>query len=1253
MSEEKQLQNELGSFEYEIEKYKPKDMIDFSIEYFKSLQAGSKLEYKDLSGLEKFELKPEDREIVNRLGIPQEDLMRVLNRRKVQSKEEIYKKLQSEIEKYSKIDPANEEEMKKYLKFKKNSFKNYEFIRFIDGIENVNVITDENRIYFTKLFNLNTDEKRIVFNLLECDWALLKNPKIREWKFSLERLDNAQKHTYHSYDNISNKLEDFIHQLDNKEKINIAEAEEIFKPYEQKYYDTIDRFREEDLYTFLLSLSQFERLILYDIVKIRYLTGRKNFYQGLYDRIDSVYNKHFAHLTKFDFYNYILCCFIPFIKASDKTSNVHREMESFLNKFLSEIPNIININFYEEKKLYYNIECVKYFLHKENKVLQSKQILIDIIKMFSQQVSYLTKNLKVQLKFLKPEFELVVLKLNEFYKDKLLFIHKVIDIFSRHKLEDSEDILNSLISQYKSYSTDDQKLITVSLVLFSLFEGDKSKKEKFDTITNIFLQALSVPEQSFAIIKTAQSLDNLVSLYSQRFYMSAMKDPRFNFETLHYIPFKSQSEVISLIIKNNPNIRNLALLYQKEHITPFVDYEFMVEEMYNFTNLFFKLRFEKDMIEKIEKDGNELLSRCQEKFKKEFDYVRNDNKYKINNNYVEQFKDYNYYQQKLILSCMCFIDNFNLTDIYTSLIDKLSYIFLVDKVKYIKAKIFKEKNIEKNQIFIDFLYTELKRVNFKMFIFLKYDHSIDFLSTFPLELQSLMQDIMQLEKCDSSITIPNVIPIQDLIKETDMTVIDAQLQENYQLMNDFILDYNFQQPEDLITDFDIFPIEYKKFIVFYLEKVRQNVTPLKEAIEKNHDDLGIFDYKKIINCESDVDATDEIKRFYRKKLLEIEKKLSTSKINFISCILDYPYDPNNNYLYKNFLSFYQKEKIVILQDILSRMKVLNYHTLYYDNLVCQVMPDVIREQIGIANRHKESIVYSEYLQKEFLYLLSFFNDSLLKFVKDLNVADNQTIFKFTTEFTDKEREMLVHFIELMSVLLKNGKYLTIKEELDNYLKDLTYEERTKDINEKLDRVINNEVHKDLFIVVAEEIKETYLEVDYLVENVIANVANSDVDIEEDNNSLIFMIYKSLTVSQRDIVDKVLQCIKEFAYQPKMKKYQDEFALMKNSEQGQSLFVTVIKSFQSIKEKATSVEGEEKEKLKEQYAKLKEVLKDICGDLFVFCDKCRNNEVSLRKLKAISKEKIDIIKLILEIEFLLFREPNIKSSYDYIKQIKFE
>ena len=217
---------------------------------------------------------------------------------------------------------------------------------------------------------------------------------------------------------------------------------------------------------------------------------------------------------------------MPYIKASDKTSNIHREMESFLNKFMSDIPNIININFYEEKKLYHNIECVKYFLHKENKVLQSKQILIDIIKMFSQQVNYLTKTVKVQLKHLKPEFEIVVLKLNEFYTDKLLFIRKVMDIFSKHKLEDS-NILNSLISQYKSFSTDDQKLISVSLSLFSLFETDKSKKEKYDTITNIFLQAFQ--KLTYILLCILQDLSNQARTSGLQVLFCALQEFRYLF----------------------------------------------------------------------------------------------------------------------------------------------------------------------------------------------------------------------------------------------------------------------------------------------------------------------------------------------------------------------------------------------------------------------------------------------------------------------------------------------------------------------------------------------------------------------------------------------------------------------------------------------------------------------------------------------------------------------------------------------------
>ena len=99
-----------------------------------------------------------------------------------EEKEEIYQQLLKEIEKFSKIDSANEEEMKKYLKFKKNSYKSYEFLRFIDGLENVNVITEENRIYFTKMFTLNKEEKLLVlYKDLTCE-IFTYDKKLREIK---------------------------------------------------------------------------------------------------------------------------------------------------------------------------------------------------------------------------------------------------------------------------------------------------------------------------------------------------------------------------------------------------------------------------------------------------------------------------------------------------------------------------------------------------------------------------------------------------------------------------------------------------------------------------------------------------------------------------------------------------------------------------------------------------------------------------------------------------------------------------------------------------------------------------------------------------------------------------------------------------------------------------------------------------------------------------------------------------------------
>ena len=117
----------LESFEKEVQRYKPIDMIDFCTEYFECLQKGIPLRSKDLSGLKKFKLTPEDEAVVRRLNIPQEDLVRVINRRKIKSHEEILNDLNTEFDKYfdliEKNGSLNDEEMHNYLKLKTNTFR--------------------------------------------------------------------------------------------------------------------------------------------------------------------------------------------------------------------------------------------------------------------------------------------------------------------------------------------------------------------------------------------------------------------------------------------------------------------------------------------------------------------------------------------------------------------------------------------------------------------------------------------------------------------------------------------------------------------------------------------------------------------------------------------------------------------------------------------------------------------------------------------------------------------------------------------------------------------------------------------------------------------------------------------------------------------------------------------------------------------------------------------------------------------------
>jgi len=134
-------QRELDDFRKHFRSYRPFDLFDFYNEYFDCLKRGVRksLPQKSVVDLSKFHLSPEDEKVVKRLNIPVEDLVRVQNRRKVKTHEQILEEINSEFDKYIKIlensDELNEQEMHNYLKLKNNIFRDNEFLRFLKEIE--------------------------------------------------------------------------------------------------------------------------------------------------------------------------------------------------------------------------------------------------------------------------------------------------------------------------------------------------------------------------------------------------------------------------------------------------------------------------------------------------------------------------------------------------------------------------------------------------------------------------------------------------------------------------------------------------------------------------------------------------------------------------------------------------------------------------------------------------------------------------------------------------------------------------------------------------------------------------------------------------------------------------------------------------------------------------------------------------------------------------------------------------------------
>ena len=817
----------LESFEKEVQRYKPIDMIDFCTEYFECLQKGIPLRSKDLSGLKKFKLTPEDEAVVRRLNIPQEDLVRVINRRKIKSHEEILNDLNTEFDKYfdliEKNGSLNDEEMHNYLKLKTNTFRDYEFIRFLKDIESLQINKNHHRIFFTKLYNLTDEEKKLIFKFCDLDYKIINDKKTQSWKEILILLNECNKHTYAPYDEITQKIEKDIKLFEEKgQRINLDVFDSIFEQYKD-VINNIKNYDESQLYNFILKQYHYKRVIIYDILKAKVLGNSpdKAEIENLYNLYDKIFFKSFAYLTELDYYDFILSCFIPLIKESNKTSLEHREMESYLNHLIPKIPQIYNINFEEEKNVYYNIECVKYFLNKQNniKTVQFKKIFIQIIQIFSQKVKELKKELNLQtnneiLKMFKTKYELIQLQYNEFYPKLVEFTEKMVQIAIKYDLGDgsNKEIENSLISQFKSNEKLDQILITNSMMMIQMFESDKVKQKGINDTIMALVKAMSIPEMALEIREHAERDKEIIPRLVLDYYNNILKLPRFDFNKLKYLTFKAQVQICNLIIRNNRNLQNTAIIYQNNNIQPYIDYDYMIEELYNFDLFYFKICFEKSLKEQLEKDFNDLVNKFQEKFPKIDGYIQNlteQNK----TDYIEKFKGMNNFEQKLILTYMNFSDDLRQEKKYEEYITILSVIYLKDKIDFINKEfninLTQEEKDEKkynfeNNLYLQSLALELKHVNFLIYLFVKYDRAEDYLIKFTNEEKSIISDI-ELALNYKKTRIPkDCLSFKEMISIDDMDKLLKDLELYHPVVYTYVNEYKNEDNKNNLTDFKIF-----------------------------------------------------------------------------------------------------------------------------------------------------------------------------------------------------------------------------------------------------------------------------------------------------------------------------------------------------------------------------------------------------------------------------------------------------------------
>ena len=377
--------------------------------------------------------------------------------------------------------------------------------------------------------------------------------------------------------------------------------------------------------------------------------------------------------------------------------------------------------------------------------------------------------------------------------------------------------------------------------------------------------------------------------------------------------------------------------------------------------------------------------------------------------------------------------------------------------------------------------------------------------------------------------------------------------------------------------------------------------------------------------------------------------MSSSMKQCISLVLDYTYDPNNTYFKQDFAQFSLPEQMILLQDILCRENILDYQTLYYEQIVSSFLEEYIKIFLDISARKINDSNYKKKLEEEFELILKLLRNEVGDFIKNINNVNNQFIFKFLNNFSFEERKAICYLLEFYALLSGKSEYKMYKENLEKYNEDLSHTERIKLINNQLDMILNNEILKSDFIIIAENIKEAAFEINYLIESIsnIEDNKNNRINIEP----YLLYIYETLPFELKEIVIKTIKCLREQSSNEILKIYQEEFENKKDAEVKTSVFINIKDAFENIyKSLIPNHDNSDKEP---QYNKLKTTLESICGDLFTVVDQAKIGRFNMRKIKAITKEKVEIIKLIMNCEYLIYGNKKLKEAIHTLDLLKLE